>query len=533
MKRDNIKKKTIILLLVWLILLIIIPYMVFEIESNINKDNVSYLSSDFDIENYEVILDVDNDNKVDVTENITVNIPNENYNGIYKSIPLWQHYNNKDLKETTKKINITNLRAIGEKFVLYKNIDNIGIRIGSTRTNTNKGLHTYTIKYRYNMGKDPNKDFDEFVFNVFDNYDNTQINNVSVIVNMPKEFNVNNIKFLKGTEDIKNKINYYVNGNTLYASLNDYSLDSSLTLNFTLPNNYFVGGSYNYGILSLLICLIIIVISISSFIAWKRYGKNNEKRTQTVEFYPPDNLDAAQIGYIYGEQDIKKLTVSLIIGLASKEYISIEEIEPKKFKINNIGKDNSNLKVLSATEQIVYLELFKNADENLLYTDKTFSFVFSKIQECLDSIIDKKINDLDSRKMMNTIFSLLVSSIIAWSISYLYIKDLDPKFNILYLISFISIFITGFFSIIMSRKTSYGEIIIAKILGFKDYLETAEKNKLDALVEDNPDYFYDILPYTYVLGISKKWISTFEKTNVPNIDLDALDLYENNFFMVL
>ena len=30
------------------------------------------------------------------------------------------------------------------------------------------------------------------------------------------------------------------------------------------------------------------------------------------------------------------------------------------------------------------------------------------------------------------------------------------------------------------------------------------------MVEKNPTYFYDILPYTYVLGISDKWMKKFE-----------------------
>lgn len=30
------------------------------------------------------------------------------------------------------------------------------------------------------------------------------------------------------------------------------------------------------------------------------------------------------------------------------------------------------------------------------------------------------------------------------------------------------------------------------------------------MVAENPSYFYDILPYTYVLGVSKKWVEKFE-----------------------
>ena len=84
----------------------------------------------------------------------------------------------------------------------------------------------------------------------------------------------------------------------------------------------------------------------------------------------------------------------------------------------------------------------------------------------------------------------------------------------------------------MERKTAYGELIIAKVLGFKNYLEVAEKEEIEAMVEKDPKYFYKILPYSYALGVSKKWINLFEKNNIPNIDLDAFDNYANDFFIM-
>ena len=530
--RNKNKKKTITLLVVWILLLITIPFVTVKIQDGLSSNNHTYISSEFDIEEYNVVLDVDDDNKVDVTEIVTINIPSDEFNGIYKSIPIWEEYYNKDLEKSKKKIFISNLRVIGEKYFLDEFNDRIGIRIGSTRTNIEKGLHTYTIKYRYNMGKDPNANFDEFVFNLFDNYDNTKINNMTVTVNMPKIFD-NNVMFLDGREDVTNKVNYQINGNSMYININDYNMDDSLTLNITLPNDYFVIGSYNYGILCLLICIAIIIISIGSYVAWKRYSTKTTKRSETVEFYAPDDLDAAQVGYIYGETNIKKLTVSLIIQLASKGYISIEEIEDKKYNIINIGKEKTNLKPLSITEQLVYQELFKNGDSNLLSNDYSFSSVFEKVSTCLENVIDKKIHDNNSKKTMNTISTLLVASIIAWMVAYLFIRDLDPKLEIMYLISFVAIFITGFFSIFMNQKNDYGQIISAKVLGFRNYLITAEKNQLEALVLEDPDYFYDILPYTYALDISDKWINNFDKNNVPNIDINALNYYESNLFMVM
>lgn len=58
------------------------------------------------------------------------------------------------------------------------------------------------------------------------------------------------------------------------------------------------------------------------------------------------------------------------------------------------------------------------------------------------------------------------------------------------------------------RTRSYTEEL-NNILGFKDFLETAEKDKLEMLLEENPQYYYDILPYANVLGVSDKWQNKF------------------------
>ena len=83
--RKNNKTKIIIVFIVWIVLLVTIPVISINMQEKISSENNTYISSDYDIESYDVILDVDKDNKVDVTENIKINIPSNNYNGIYKS----------------------------------------------------------------------------------------------------------------------------------------------------------------------------------------------------------------------------------------------------------------------------------------------------------------------------------------------------------------------------------------------------------------------------------------------------------------
>ena len=63
---------------------------------------------------------------------------------------------------------------------------------------------------------------------------------------------------------------------------------------------------------------------------------------------------------------------------------------------------------------------------------------------------------------------------------------------------------------LMKRRTKYGTEVLGRILGFKTFLKTAEKEKLETLVNQDPEYFYNILPYAYVLGVSDEWIKNFE-----------------------
>lgn len=50
--------------------------------------------------------------------------------------------------------------------------------------------------------------------------------------------------------------------------------------------------------------------------------------------------------------------------------------------------------------------------------------------------------------------------------------------------------IMTFFSCYLSKRTEYGTQILGRILGFKNFLETVEKDRLEAMVQDDPEYFY-------------------------------------------
>ena len=60
-------------------------------------------------------------------------------------------------------------------------------------------------------------------------------------------------------------------------------------------------------------------------------------------------------------------------------------------------------------------------------------------------------------------------------------------------------------TIIMKKRTKQGGEWLAKLIGFKEFIDKAEKDRIRVLVEQNPSYFYNVLPYAYVLGVTDKW----------------------------
>jgi hypothetical protein len=62
----------------------------------------------------------------------------------------------------------------------------------------------------------------------------------------------------------------------------------------------------------------------------------------------------------------------------------------------------------------------------------------------------------------------------------------------------------------MSQRTERGAELMGKIMGLKHFIEVAEKDRLELLVKENPSYYFNILPFAYVLGVTNVWIKKFE-----------------------
>lgn len=107
------------------------------------------------------------------------------------------------------------------------------------------------------------------------------------------------------------------------------------------------------------------------------------------------------------------------------------------------------------------------------------------------------------------LLSLVFTAVYALVIPSYYI-ELIPKI-ILCVIGFAIVILS---TTIISRTEAYTEKL-NHIVGFRDFIKYAEKDQLEALLEGNPEYYYQVLPYAIVLGVSDIWENKFAALTVP------------------
>ena len=530
--------------------------------------SVSAYDSGYQIDSYDVNIKVNEDNTLDIEEKIVANFK-EARHGIIRNIPKTNNVVRVDGTKETNHAIISDV-SVNEEYETSTEDGNLSIKIGDPVT-TITGIKEYVIKYKYKLNKDKTDKFDELYFNIIGDQWDTYISNVTFNITMPKKFDDSKVGFSSGGYGTigTNNINYRVNNNVISGSYNSVlAPNSALTIRIELDEGYFVypPKSIFYYIITFLLPIIFIVIA---FYFWLKYGKD-EKPVETVEFYPPEGYNSLDIAYMYKGSSNSKDVVSLLIYLANKGYLKIEEtnekslfgsksdctfIKLKDYDGNNECKrkflddlfgfgDTVKLYSLqnrfySTINQIINMTNKNN--KNKIFEKNTgkksliivLMIVFVGLINIIFPLLEVGLGDmifvmlfpiLGFSIMIGLLFSQNTNKgvkvfIVIWGLMFggiplpFIISEmnfLDSAIMVSVIYGLICIVILSIFIGIMPKRTKYGVEILGKIKGFKNFLETAEKPQLEAQVQQNPTYFYDILPYTYVLGVSDKWIKKFE-----------------------
>lgn len=312
----------------------------------------------------------------------------------------------------------------------------------------------------------------------------------------------------------------------------------------------------------------IFLILIALFCLFK-FGREN-KPVVTIEFYPPDKMDPVKMGYFIDGRVDNKDIIAMLFYFASEDFITIKETS-KKYSLRKHFKFIKKSKKIGFTnyQRTLLKGLFSKGDTfetNKINNDfvSCLNTVKEQVKTSIPQLYDKRSLVIKNILLCVGIFLevlalLITRSILGYNLDFLLFgilgissyliyrfsyclhrknsidgsSSLWDKFKFIFVvfiylwtfnIFFARVFINRFSGIICSLLfISYFVIVQftkkrsdkwleldGKVLGFKKFIETAELSQLNALVEENPEYFYKILPYAYIFGLTDKWAKHFE-----------------------
>ena len=488
-----------------------LPEGYYQNESIMNLWGKSNIGDEY-FDNYNVVATLKENNTMHVEEEFDTKM-----SSFSKNIDIKGYHNPtyKDLYYDYKITNIWSNEEFSKKIYGYKDEKSLYLNFNNY---TNEFKH-YHLSYDIDFKEDLQTDVDYFIFNLIDS--DKAIKNFNYKIVFPKPIDENNI-YLNEPYD-EDKIKYTYNDNVLDINIDKnyfgYSVipDSNYKIEVTLPEGYFKNTTkmlnpFEEKIkLFVEISFVLLFISILIYIICKRKKDENI----IISYTPPYDLSPSEIGYVYNGKVKNKHIVSLIIYFANKKYLRIKT-KDNSFtleKLCDIPESEPEYAV------ITFKGLFKN--RNSVSEEKLKNTFYKTLKK-------SKLKLKHTHKMyfeINLFFKIMLALIIYISlvifgkgnmiISEYYISYNE---NIIKIILNILTILTIIFNLISFKKfkiiNKTEQALYNKILGFREFIKTVEKDKLEEIGAENPNYFYDVLPYAYVLDVTDVWCKKFESITI-------------------
>ncbi|MDP2814867.1 MAG: DUF2207 domain-containing protein [Erysipelotrichaceae bacterium] len=473
----------------------------------------------------------------------------------------------------TYRFPVSDINVLNEDTLIESTYEGVSIGIGTEGqyfTGAKRFTYSYTIKTR-DLGLDGKQ---LFYFNLIGDGWELPMERVEFKILFPKDVSSYTKEFYSGPygSDVSDGVEYTVEGNMIFGTVaNGLRQREVLSIWMPVSDDFFsFVKPFDFTILSSLYALIFTIIVA---LLYMRFGKD-DLLVETVEFNPPAGYSSAQVGYIFDGAVDNKDVISLLIEWAAQGYLTIEELEGKNIQLNKIGdidpraiaaeksmfndlfrdRDTVTTKEL---EKSFYTSInFAKMNITRYFLGNKERRIFSIVADALQILLGILIITVPAFHLSAVIYNQVfyaveaiglgvIASILAIPpvviFTILMRKKQTMKKVAISALSTVGIALTAlfifvqftayaaykgsilmfalviaaylislYFITLMDKRTDKGLELYGKVLGLKNFIELAEKSKLEMLVHDDPDYFYRILPYAYVLNVTDTWSKKFE-----------------------
>jgi len=488
------------------------------------------------IDNYEISIKINRDSSINISEKIYYNFGTAEKHGIYRDIPIKY-----DARGGKYKLDISKISVVDENnspYVFKKSYEgpDLRLKIGESDKIVT-GLKIYIINYTVKGAINYFNDHDELYWNAIGTEWLVNIEKASAVVVLPEGVKADQTEskcywgsYGSITECATQKQGNEINFESPYVLWPE----KGITIVIGLPKGILIEPGIIDKIWKTikdnLILLLPILVFIFMFFKWYKYGRD-PKGTGTIipQYEAPDNLSPVEISVILDNKFEKKDISAEIINLAVNGYLKIQRIEKKTFIIKSVDynliklKEQDDLK--NDFEKKTMEALFGSQKEIKLSDLKNKFYKELRIisNEIYDSVVNKGYFVKNPNKVRAVYIGLAIAFVFVIYLFANFVSFLGAIGIVSIILSCIVIVIFGW---LMPKRTKKGAIARENILGLRQYLSVAEKDriKFHNAPEKNPEQFEKLLPYAMVLGVEKEWAKQFE-----GIYNQTPSWYEGNF----
>lgn len=488
------------------------------------------------IASYESEFKINKDSSVDVTEKILYDFDTLQRHGIFRDIPYKYKARGGNFKLRISDISVTDDNGNKYNFSKTYSGEMLSLKIGDGDKYVT-GKKMYIIKYKVKRALNYFDDHDELYWNAIGNGWGVPINNVSAKVILPEEVvshslaNTVEQDCFVGNYGSQERCSFAQSGNMTSFTSRDLNPKEAATVVVGFPKGVVIKPSALSLLLETLkdnwIAFLPLIVLVFMFFHWRKKGKDPEGRGTIVARYTaPDDLSPLEIGTLVDEKAQNKDVSSQIIDLAVRGYIKIKKTDKKILLFNTTDYEFEKLKDTSDLSNDFDKEIMEGIFESggvgkvtkmSDLKNKFYKNLRKIVDQSYKSLVDKGYFPKNPKTVKATYFGIGMAIVF---ISFF----IGPFFGG---IGIFSITISGaiviIFSFIMSTKTKKGVLAREHILGLKEYMSVAEKDRIEfhnapaktqatqaGRPEKNPKHFEKLLPYALALGVSKEWGEQFK-----------------------
>jgi len=255
---------------------------------------------------------------------------------------------------------------------------------------------------------------------------------------------------------------------------------------------------------------------------WIRHGRDPQRRPIAPMYEPPEGLTPSEVGVLVDNRPDLRDVTAMLVDLAVRGYLVIEEIEQDKFlglikekdyllELQKRGEDLSGLK---SHERELLKAVFGSpvAGERVEMSDLENEF-YKDLPGIKDRIFAELMELKYYRSRPDRVLGLwVVVAIVTGALVGGGGSVIAARFGMAPLTTVLAGVLTGAivlgFGIFMPTRTVAGTRALEAALGFEEFLQRVESDRFKRMIT-GPEMFERFLPYAMALGLEKKWAAAF------------------------